>query len=177
MRLRLSYLGIGALFCALAIGCGSDNDDGAGGAGGGGTGGGGSGGAGGTAGRGGTGGGGTGGGGSGGTSGFKAVKPCDTEAVYMTGSTVMFPGTDGLSYAPKCLKVAPGTTVKFAGSFMAHPLEPSKKRGDMPNPIPSTSTGMETSVKFDNAGYYAYYCRFHGPADDGSFMAGVIWVK
>jgi len=32
-------------------------------------------------------------------------------------------------------------------------------------------------VPFPDPGFFAYYCGVHGGADDGSTMAGVIWVR
>jgi plastocyanin len=132
--------------------------------------------------------GGTGGGGSGGTGGtggstadagptFMAIKPCDSADAYTPGNTIMF-GTGGsLTYSPKCLKVAKGGTVTFKGDFTLHPLSASKNRGNTTdNPIKTTMSGMSEPFTFSTPGYYAYYCQYHGPSDDGTGMAGVIWV-
>ena len=114
------------------------------------------------------------GGAGGGTAAFMAIAPCAAASDYMTGSTIMM--TAMASYGPKCLKVTPGSTVTFMGDFVLHPLMPSR-RGDVANnPIKMTATGTSAAFKFDTAGFFAYFCRFHGPADDGSFMAGTIWV-
>jgi plastocyanin len=182
---RTKYLGIGALVFSLSLAgaCGEDkgHDDGphggsggsggsgAGGSGGGGSGGGGAGGAGVDAGAGGAGGAGP------SVPAFKDVAPCSSESQYMAGTTVMT--TASLSYSPKCLKVKKGTAVKFTGDFTLHPTEPSKMRGElMGNPIPSLKSGMESTVTFDKAGFFAYYCTVHGGSDTGTFMAGVVWV-
>jgi plastocyanin len=104
-----------------------------------------------------------------------SIKPCLSESDYMMGTTIA--STASLSYMPRCLKVKAGTAVKFTGDFSMHPLKPSAKRGSTTdNPIKDTSTGMEATFTFAKAGYYAYFCNFHGPGDDGSFMAGVVWV-
>jgi hypothetical protein len=74
--------------------------------------------------------------------------------------------------------VKKGATVKFAINFSLHPLEPSKMRGDtVNNPITRTISGTSTTFTFDRAGVFAYYCAFHGPADNGTNMAGAIWVS
>ena len=39
-----------------------------------------------------------------------------------------------------------------------------------------TNTGSTASFTFPTAGFYAYYCMFHG-VDNGQFMDGVLWVK
>jgi plastocyanin len=178
MRLARSYtfFGIGSLFISLALitssGCSSSSTGGAGGTGGGG-------------GTGGTGGGGTGGGGTGGAGGasvdaapaFRAIAPCNTEAAYTTGVKVTF-GPD-IVYVPKCLKVKAGATVEFAGDFTIHPLIASKNRGDLTgNPFPAEmfNTGMSKTITFAKAGYFAYYCNYHGVGDNGSGMEGVVWV-
>ena len=128
--------------------------------------------------------GGTGGGGGGGGSGpdpsFMAVAPCSTEASYTTsGTTIAFGGTDpGFNYAPNCLKVSTGASVTFNGDFSMHPLGPSAVRGmTTGNPIVVTNTGTTKSFTFPAAGFWAYYCMFHGSDADGNFMSGVIWVK
>jgi plastocyanin len=78
------------------------------------------------------------------------------------------------------LKVTTGTQVTFmsASSTLAlHPLAPSANRGTTPgNPITMTDTGDSASFTFNTKGFWAYYCTVHGSADDGSFMAGVIWA-
>jgi plastocyanin len=110
---------------------------------------------------------------------FMAVAPCSTEAMYTTtGTTVAFPaGPTDFNYSPKCLKVTAGSSVTFSGDFAAHPLDPSELRGTTAgNPIMLTNTGTSSSFTFPSAGFYAYYCQFHG-ADNGQFMDGVIWVK
>jgi plastocyanin len=127
-------------------------------------------------------------GGSGGTGGsgmpdaassFMAIKPCDTAAAYMTATTVTFGGTGAtaIAYSPRCIKVAKGASVEFMGNFMVHPLAPSKKRpATGTNPIKETTTGMTATFTFPDPGYYPFYCTQHGFLDDGSNMAGVVWV-
>jgi plastocyanin len=115
-------------------------------------------------------------------SAFLAVLPCPDEASYATGSEVVtfgFLGTPpGFSYDPRCLAIDVGQTVTFSGSFAAHPLYPSAKRGTLDgNPIGGTSSGDRTDIRFSNPGFFAYYCGVHGGSDDGSTMAGVIWAR
>lgn len=111
--------------------------------------------------------------------GFVAVAPCPTAADYASGpTTVVFGGTTGYVYAPACLEVPAGTTVTFEGDFASHPLSPSALRGTRPgNPITNASAGSSASFTFPALGFYAYFCAFHGTLDDGSGMAGVVWVN
>jgi len=113
---------------------------------------------------------------------FQAIAPCPVEADYATNTNTVafgFLGTPaGFIYDPKCLAIEAGETVTFSGSFAAHPLYPSTRRGALTgNPIRGTSTGDRTDVPFPDPGFFAYYCGVHGGADDGSTMAGVIWVR
>jgi plastocyanin len=154
-------LGTFLLAAAVTIGCsGSSNNTGTGGT---------------------TGGGGSGGGtgGSGPDPSFMAVPPCSTEASYSTGTTVAFPAapTD-FNYNPKCLKTTVGSTVTFNGDFVMHPLGASAVRGiTSGSPITDTNNGSTKAFTFPTAGFYAYWCMFHGSDADGNFMSGVIWVK
>ena len=101
------------------------------------------------------------------------MAPCTTEAMYVTTpSTIMF-GADHL-YTPKCLKISKAAAVTWSGTF-SHPLLPSN-RGTSGNPITSTSTGTTKMFTFPNAGFFPYYCQFHGD-NAGANMAGVIWVE
>ena len=113
---------------------------------------------------------------------FQAIAPCPAEADYAAGTrTVVFGflGTPaGFVYDPECLAIEAGGTVTFSGSFAAHPLYPSTKRGTVTgNPIGGASTGDRKDVRFPDPGFFAYYCGVHGAADDGSTMAGVVWVR
>ena len=179
MRLTTLAAGVLSLGLAAATGCSSSDSPSTSGTGGTtGTGGGSAGGTGGSS-AGGAGGG-SGGSSAGGSSGdagggtFMAVAPCASASDYTEGSAITFAV---VSYTPKCLKVKAGTEVKFSGMFAGHPLSPSKKRGDTTNnPIKETSSGTEATFKFEKAGYYGFYCMFHGFSDDGMNMAGVVWV-
>jgi plastocyanin len=166
---RLPHLALGIFLSgATALGCsgnGAANPAGTGGSGGG------------TAGASGSGGGGSGGGGSGGGAAFTAFAPCNAATDYVAGTTINFGGAVGFAYAPQCLKVAAGATVTFSGDFVTHPLVPSATRGDPANnPIVNMSDGTTASFVFPMPGFYAYLCNFHG-SDDGTSMAGVIWVQ
>jgi plastocyanin len=122
------------------------------------------------------------GGGTGGTYGgaFMPVAPCDTAAAYTAGDMVTFPNGDQ-SYSPKCLKVHVGDAVTFtttSGDFSMHPMEASRHRGNTADtPITSTSSGTSRSFTFSTSGFFGYYCSVHGRLDDGTAMAGVIWVE
>jgi plastocyanin len=117
-----------------------------------------------------------------GAAAFQAVAPCSAEADYATGTetvTFGFFGTPaGFSYDPKCLAIDAGRSVTFSGTFSAHPLYPSARRGTLANnPIGGVSSGDSKVVPFPRRGFYAYYCGAHGAADDGSAMEGVVWVR
>jgi plastocyanin len=121
-----------------------------------------------------------------GAGGFLAVAPCQLEADYSVGmpagtSTVYFGflgAPAAFSYDPKCLAVDAGANVTFSGSFIAHPLYPSARRGTVANnPIRGVSSGDSTVVLFPSPGFFAYYCGAHGAADDGTAMEGVVWVR
>lgn len=113
---------------------------------------------------------------------FVAVAPCEREEDYRSGAATITFGflgpSQGFAYDPDCLKIDAGTIVAFSGDFSFHPLYPSRVRGTVQgNPISGTNSGRSTEVTFTEAGFYAYYCGVHGAFDDGSAMAGVIWVK
>jgi plastocyanin len=113
---------------------------------------------------------------------FMAVAPCLDQGDYVRDTnTVVFDffGTPpGFIYDPPCLAIRAGESVTFSGSFPAHPLYPSVKRGTRPgNPIGGVSTGDSKDITFQDAGFFAYYCGIHGASDDGSAMAGVVWVR
>ncbi len=133
-------------------------------------------------------------GGAGGTSGgsgtggssasaFMDFKPCDDASQYTTtGATIQYGGivAGSFAYAPNCLKVAAGTSVTFEPAsasfdFGSHWLHPSS-RGTVASPITETKSGTTATFAFPTAGFYPFYCEFHG-ADDGTGMAGVIWVE
>lgn len=86
--------------------------------------------------------------------------------------------SERFAYDPDCLKIDAGTIVAFSGYFSFHPLYPSRLRGTVQgNPIPEGTAGGALTLGFTEAGFHAYYCGVHGAFDDGSAMAGVIWVK
>jgi len=109
--------------------------------------------------------------------GFTAFAPCNAATDYVAATTINFGGAVGFDYSPKCLKVSAGAMVTFSGDFSTHPLAPSAMRGDPANnPIVNMSDGTTASFLFPKPGFYAYLCNFHGN-DNGSAMAGVIWVQ
>jgi plastocyanin len=170
---RIALIGMGILLATSSLVACSDSNDKSGTGGSGGTGHAGSGGSTGAAG---SAAGGTGGGAGGGASSFASVQPCASESDYTAGTTISF--STGFVYTPKCLKVTAGTSVTFEGAFGSHPLSPSQSRGNTTdNPIEVTNTGTSKSFTFDKPGVYAYFCEFHGSGDDGSGMAGAIWVQ
>jgi plastocyanin len=113
---------------------------------------------------------------------FVAVAPCEREEDYRSGAATGTFGVlgplQGFAYDPDCLKIDAGTIVAFSGDSSFHPLYPSRVRGTVQrNPIRGTNSARSMAVLFGEAGFYAYYCGVHGAFDDGSAMAGVIWVK
>ncbi len=85
-------------------------------------------------------------------------------------------GSGPFSYAPRCLRIAPGETVTFVGDFSVHPLAPGTAPGTerSDNPIPRVGSGTTpTPVSFPAAGRYPYYCTQHYAAG----MAGVVEVS
>lgn len=113
---------------------------------------------------------------------FVAVAPCPSSEDYAADTNTVafgFLGSPpGFSYDPACLAVEAGAIVTFSGSFVAHPLYPSARRGmQAGNPIGGVSTGDSKAIAFPSRGFFAYYCGVHGASDDGSAMAGVIWVR
>jgi plastocyanin len=107
-------------------------------------------------------------------SGFMALAPCNAVGDYTTGSTIRFGAALGSAYSPACLTVRVGDTVTWEGDFSGHPRSPST-RGTAMNPIPRASTGTSQAVQFTRAGFFPFYCEFHGD-DAGGGMAGVVRV-
>lgn len=106
---------------------------------------------------------------------FMAVPPCSSEADYLTTTTVTSTAT--LRFSPPCVKVPRGTAVRFTMDFSLHPLRPSGMRGDVANnPIQATNFGTEASFTFNQTGFFGFYCAIHGASDNGTIMAGVVWV-
>jgi plastocyanin len=75
-------------------------------------------------------------------------------------------------YTPKCLKIASGQSVTFAGSFGSHPLHQACGPA---SEITSTSAGNSATFMLDVPGEYGFYCSVHGNPT-GSGMAGSIQV-
>jgi plastocyanin len=86
----------------------------------------------------------------------------------------------GLTYTPKCLRIAVGQTVRWSGSLTAHPLAPGNpmdaKAGSPDNPVQPTSSGQSVEFAFPNAGTYPYFCTLHG-FGTGQGMAGSVHVQ
>ncbi len=85
--------------------------------------------------------------------------------------------TGFLTNPNRCSTITAGSSVKWTGSFIAHPLEPMG--GDPSNPITSTAAeGGAAIITFTNPGLYGYDCSNHpklmlgaiavvGPSDAG----------
>jgi plastocyanin len=106
--------------------------------------------------------------------GFTALAPCTSAGDYAAASTVRFGGALGSAYSPRCVTVRVGDTLTWEGAFSSHPLSPST-RGTAANPIARTTTGTSAPVRFPRAGFYPFYCEFHGN-DAGGGMSGVVQV-
>ena len=63
-------------------------------------------------------------------------------------------GFGNFSYNPASVRIAPGDTVTWSGSFVGHPLSG-------PAPIGAQSTGMTRVVAFPAAGRFDYICTLH----------------
>lgn len=92
--------------------------------------------------------------------------------------TVAFGGATGLAYAPRCLRVAAGQAVTFAGTFASHPLQAGTVVGSVAtpaagSPIPTTATGTTATATFTTTGTFPYYCTIHGVGG----MNGVVYVE
>jgi plastocyanin len=88
--------------------------------------------------------------------------------------SIDFGGALGFKYAPACIKVSPGTSVTFNGSFVSHPLAGGQGGVlDASSPITLTATGTTASFTLANAGTYPYYCQAHFSLG----MQGAIFVQ
>lgn len=106
---------------------------------------------------------------------FIPFSPCLNASDYVDATTVAFGGALGSVYSPRCVRVRTGASLTFSGSFSSHPLSPSPRNSGGTNPIPVTSSGTSVSVPFPTAGFYSFYCTFHGSAA-GTGMSGVVQV-
>lgn len=120
---------------------------------------------------------------TGGTEDIPDFNGCTTPD-YVDGSAEGFDrtvlvGDAGLSFTPKCLRIAAGQSVAFDGSFTAHPIAPGNpedhQAGSPDSPITATTSGSSVTFTFPSAGTFPYYCMLHG-FGDGMGMAGVIHV-
>jgi plastocyanin len=120
----------------------------------------------------------TGGGGTGsGTE--QAVNGCkaSTAEDHTGDATVEISGA-GTAWTPDCIRIKTGTSVTFKADFTSHPLvggviDGSDKVPDDTTPIASTSTGMEATFTFDDAGTFGFYCDIHGTVG----MKGAVIVE
>lgn len=89
-------------------------------------------------------------------------------------------GVDGLVFTPKCMLIAVGQQVTFAGSFSSHPLAPGNPAdpaaGSPDSPIVETSSGSKATFAFAAAGTFPYYCEVHAYGQ-GLGMTGVVHVR
>jgi len=92
-------------------------------------------------------------------------------------------GSAIFGYSPKCIIIAAGQTVTFAGgtntNFGVHPLGPGingdATAGTAGNPIPRMADGStrDVTVTFPSAGTFPYVCEAHAAAG----MIGVVRVQ
>lgn len=101
-----------------------------------------------------------------GTLPFEAIAPCDAPDDYVDGTYVS--AYDSNEYDPACLRVRAGTTVTIEASA-AHPLAP-RSGGSDASPIVGATT--DSSIRFDEPGFYPYLCVLH----DTLGMIGVVQV-
>jgi plastocyanin len=112
-----------------------------------------------------------------------ALNGCAAD-MFVDGSnaaTVDFGGASGsplFGYAPACLRVPAGASVRFVGDFSVHPMSPGTSptattAGSANNPIEPTDMGSSSSVTFPTVGTYPYFCQMHYAAG----MAGVVLVQ
>jgi plastocyanin len=76
-------------------------------------------------------------------------------------------GFGNFSYNPASVRIAPGDTVTWSGSFVGHPLSG-------PAPIGAQSTGMTRVVAFPAAGRFDYICTLHAVTQN---MVGSVTVS
>ncbi len=110
--------------------------------------------------------------------------PSDFTAAPATGTvSVKYGDPIGLVYAPRCVSIAAGQSVTFAGdvssgsTFSVHPLRPGGANGGPSgttgNPIAAQDTGSTYTVSFPAAGTFTYFCRTH----EQMGMYGAIQVR
>ena len=103
---------------------------------------------------------------------------CSGKFVDLTGdggtATIAFMD---YAYSPSCARVKVGQKVTWSGAFASHPLKGATTNDPAGGVIASTSTGTSMSVVFTLAGYYGYYCDFHGdPTGASGTMSGNVEV-
>lgn len=120
--------------------------------------------------------------GTGGTTGTGGgstkVNGCDptTAADHTADATtaVVFGGTTGLKYAPACIKIKKGHSVKWTGDFTAHPLSGGLDGAkDAASPITEATTGMSQTITFPATGTFGFFCEVHF----SSGMEGAVFVE
>ena len=101
---------------------------------------------------------------------------CTGTFVDRTGGTATISFVD-FAYTPSCMRVKVGQTVTWSGTFAGHPLKGAATNDPTGGLVPATSSGTSASTTFTKAGYYGYYCDFHGdPAGATGTMSGNIEV-
>jgi plastocyanin len=95
----------------------------------------------------------------------------------MSATTVTF-DNGNLSYAPKCIKVAVGTSVTFDGPFAGHPLLGGTVVGGTVTPdatgpfVPVTNTSTSKTFVMTAPGTFPYFCVPHATLG----MNGAVFV-
>jgi plastocyanin len=107
-----------------------------------------------------------------------AVNGCDPataeDQTANASVTVMFGGSLGLKYMPACIRIKPGSSVTFTGSFASHPLVGGTDGTvDASSPITQTTTGMTATFNFPHAGTFPYFCAAHYTLG----MEGAVFVE
>ncbi len=82
-------------------------------------------------------------------------------------------------YTPPCVKIKPGRTVRWLGTFSSHPLRAGlvidgSGENQANNPIPDIDSGTNSGlVSFPDSGTWGFYCNFHFLSDE---MKGAVFV-
>ncbi len=103
--------------------------------------------------------------------------PLTAEAPAGDEVTVTFGGSD-FRYRPRCLSIAVGDAVHFAGDFALHPMTGGAVLEGVPvrdprSPLPYSNAGEEATFRADRPGVFPYYCQVHWVIG----MNGVIYVR
>ena len=112
----------------------------------------------------------------------EVVNGCELATATRYTSTseveIRFGGHLGNEYVPKCIKVSPGTRLRFRGNFLIHPLASGRFasgqfEAEPKSPVQRTGTGEEVSFVFSERGAFGFMCYVH--VVNG--MMGAVFVE